>query len=132
MSLRATVMFIVAIDAYGQAPQAAPPAPTKSATAQTLKGKESAIGEPCATLAIIVATLRICGEPKRTMTRWNSGQTSRANASTCVQVAFAPMTTIAPRRRRASLAVSRCAVSCSCAMYTTAGGWRIRAVAATV
>ena len=43
MSLRATVMFIVAIDAYGQAPQAAPPAPSKSASAQTPKGKEPAI-----------------------------------------------------------------------------------------
>ena len=43
MSLRATVMFIVAIDAYGQAQQAAPPAPTKSASAQTPKGKEPAI-----------------------------------------------------------------------------------------
>ena len=43
MSLRATVMFIVAIDAFGQAPQAAPPAPAKSASAQTPKGKEPAI-----------------------------------------------------------------------------------------
>ncbi len=43
MSLRATVIFIVAIDAYGQAPQTAPPAPTKSASAQTPKGKDPAI-----------------------------------------------------------------------------------------
>ena len=43
MSLRATVMFLVAIDAFGQAPQTAPPAPTKSAPAQTPKGKEPAI-----------------------------------------------------------------------------------------
>ena len=40
MSLRATLMFLVAIDAFGQAPQTAPPTPTKSAPAQTPKGKE--------------------------------------------------------------------------------------------
>ena len=44
MSLRATVIFIVAIDAYGQAPQTAPPAPTKSISAQTPKGRNRRFG----------------------------------------------------------------------------------------
>jgi hypothetical protein len=40
MSLRATLVFLIAIGAFGQTPQAAPPTPTKSAPVQTPKGKE--------------------------------------------------------------------------------------------
>ena len=43
MRLKAILMFLVAIGAFGQAPQTAPPASTKSATAPSPKGKEPAI-----------------------------------------------------------------------------------------
>ena len=44
MSLRATLMFLVAIDAFGQAPQAAPPAPTKSARRKLQKARNRRFG----------------------------------------------------------------------------------------
>ena len=43
MRLKATLMFLVATGAFGQAPQPAPAAPTKSATPASSKGKEPAI-----------------------------------------------------------------------------------------
>jgi hypothetical protein len=43
MSLRTNLMFLVAIGAFGQAPQTAPPTPTKSAPVQTPEGKEPGI-----------------------------------------------------------------------------------------
>ena len=43
MSLRATLILLVTIGAFGQAPQTAPPAPAKSVPAQTPKGKEPTI-----------------------------------------------------------------------------------------
>ena len=43
MRLKAILMFLVAIGASGQAPQLAPPAPKRSATAPTPKGKEPEI-----------------------------------------------------------------------------------------
>ena len=43
MRLKAILMFLVATCAFGQAPQTAPPAPTKSAMAPSSKGKEPAI-----------------------------------------------------------------------------------------
>ena len=44
MSLRATVMFLVAIDAFGQAPQTAPPTPTKSAPVKLPRAKNRRFG----------------------------------------------------------------------------------------
>src|SRR5882724_3397816 len=43
MRLKAILMFLVAAGTFGQAPQPAPPASTKGATAPTPKGKEPAI-----------------------------------------------------------------------------------------
>jgi hypothetical protein len=43
MSLRTTLMFLVAIEAFSQAPQPAPPAPTRGAPLPTPKGREPAI-----------------------------------------------------------------------------------------
>ena len=40
MSLRATLVFLVAISAFGQAPQTPPPTPMKSAPVQTPNSKE--------------------------------------------------------------------------------------------
>ena len=43
MSLRAALMFLVTIGAFGQAPQTPPPSPAKGAPGQDPKGKEPAI-----------------------------------------------------------------------------------------
>ena len=65
---------------------------TSSSSAEVIirKQSESATGDPCAMLPTSVATLRICGEPNRSVSAWISGNESWANASSRAQVTLAP------------------------------------------
>ena len=71
---------------------------SSSASTISRKQSESATGEPWAMLPTSVATLRICGEPNRSVSAWISGRVPCANASSRAQVTLAPTERTSPSR----------------------------------